>query len=340
MHMTTMDDSREPLVTVVVVPRERFSCTERCLESVLSDTRSPHKLVYVDGGSPRAIRDYLQRRAGEAGFQLIRTRNYLSPNQARNLGLAQVTTRYVAFVDNDVIVSPRWLEALVTCAEETGASVVGPLTCQYEPVHDIIHCAGGEGGITEQKRGDKTRRAIVDKIHDQGQLVKDRRPSYQRCETGVAEFHCNLVRTDLLKEIGGLDERLYNTKEHIDFCISVRNAGGTIYFEPDSLVTYLGATELKWYDMSFYMLRWSDAWELNSLKHLREKWNLDEDEYFRKRCQQRGWRRRTTIIKPLCTRLSFGHRNRPLEKIMAGADRVLNYLVTARHALAGRPQVC
>jgi hypothetical protein len=91
--------------------------------------------------------------------------------------------------------------------------------------------------------------------------------------------------------------------------------------------------------MPFYMLRWSDAWETRSLQHLREKWGLDDDEYFQKRCQQRGWRRRTTIIKPLCTRLSFGHRNRPLERAVAAADRVLNYFVTARHSMARRNNV-
>jgi GT2 family glycosyltransferase len=147
----------------------------------------------------------------------------LSPNQARNLGFALVDTKYTAFVDNDVIVTPGWLEALVTCAEETGAAVVGPLTCQYEPVHEIIHCAGGECGAAEQKRGDIIRRAIVDKIYDQGKLVKDMRANYQRRETGVAEFHCNLTSSSFLKRIGGFDEKLLNTKEHVDFCMSVKN---------------------------------------------------------------------------------------------------------------------
>jgi len=39
-------------------------------------------------------------------------------------------------VDNDVIVSPGWLEALVACAGETGATVVSPLICQGTPLHD------------------------------------------------------------------------------------------------------------------------------------------------------------------------------------------------------------
>jgi GT2 family glycosyltransferase len=274
----------------------------------------------------------LQRRASESGFTLLRTESYLSPNRARNLGFAQVDTKYTVFIDNDVIVTTGWLEALVNCAEETGAAVVGPLTCQYEPLHEIIHCAGGECGAVEQQRGTVTRRTVVDKIYDQGKLLKEMLPTYRRCATGVAEFHCNLVRTEMLRRIGGLDEELLNTKEHVDFCMMIRAAGGEIYFEPASVVTYLGATELLWSDMPFYMLRWSDAWELTSLQRLREKWNLDADEYFEKRCAQRGWRRRKAIIQPLCTRLSFGKRNRPLEKALGAVDRVVNSLLTTRYA--------
>ena len=281
--MTVQVSSKAPNVTVVVVPRERFSCTQRCLESVLHDTLFAHRLVYVDGGSPRRIRRYLEQRAVEKGFELVRTRAYLSPNRARNIGLSKVNTKYTVFLDNDVVVTPGWLEALVRCAEETGAAIVGPLTCQYEPVHEIIHCAGGECGATDQTRGGRTSRTIVDKIYHQGKLVKKMCGQLGRCQTGVAEFHCNLIRTDILRKMGGLDEGLLNTKEHVDFCMMVARAGGTVYFEPMSLVTYLGAAELRWFDMPFYMLRWSDAWESQSLRHLRAKWGFDGDAYFQTR---------------------------------------------------------
>jgi len=30
----------------------------------------------------------------------------LAPNEARNMGVGEVTTRYVVFIDNDVLVTP------------------------------------------------------------------------------------------------------------------------------------------------------------------------------------------------------------------------------------------
>ena len=228
-----------PLVTVVVSPRECFSYARDSLASVFAHTQSPFSLVYVDGGSPRALKQHLEARAREAGFRLIRTEHYLSPNRARNLGLRHVTTKYVVFIDNDVIVTPRWLSALVECAEATGATIVSPLICEGEPAHTIVHCAGGECGVREEARGDGVRRLLIDQIHDQGRPVAELagppRP------TGLAEFHCMLVRMEFLQQLGGLDEALLNTKEHIDLCMSATQAGGTIFLEPRALVTYAAA---------------------------------------------------------------------------------------------------
>ena len=52
-------DMAGPLVTVVVVPRERFSLTKRSLESIYANTHSEFTLLYVDGGSPSSIKRYL-----------------------------------------------------------------------------------------------------------------------------------------------------------------------------------------------------------------------------------------------------------------------------------------
>src|ERR1700722_135483 len=151
----------EPLVTIVVVPRERFSYCRTSLECLYANTHLPFRLVYVDGGSPKSVKRYLERQAEAKGFQLIRTESYLSPNQARNIGLRHVKTKYVAFVDNDVEAAPGWLEALVLCAEETNASLVGPLYCIGKPVHEVIHMAGGEASI----RVEEGRRRLYEKMY-------------------------------------------------------------------------------------------------------------------------------------------------------------------------------
>ena len=323
----------EAEVTIVVVPRERFSYTRESLESIYEHTKYPFHLIYVDGGSPSHIRDYLVEQATKKNFQLLRTEHYLSPNRARNLGLQQVKSKYVVFIDNDVVVTPGWLEAMVECAEETGAAVISPLICQYLPLHTEVHCAGGESGVKVETKGETTRRRIIEKIYKQGRQVTDVRPQLQRQQTGLAEFHCMMVRTEIFEKIGFLDEALLNTKEHVDLCMLVAEAGGSIYLEPESLVTYVPGPPLEWTDIYYYMLRWSDEWEQASLVRLRDKWNLTEDEYFQNKYKRLGWRRDMTLLSPLSRKVPFGKiGDRLAGKILRHMDKALNHYLTSRYA--------
>ncbi len=319
----------QPNITIVVVPRERFSCTQNSLESIYEHTDFPFELIYVDGNSPPKVQQYLEVKAQEKNFRIIRTDYYLSPNHARNIGLSQVNTKYLVFVDNDVIFSPGWLQALVSCAEETNATVVGPLMCEKEPIHQRVHFAGGESRVVIDIKGD---RHLREKMYKQGHQVTEIRPLLRRIQTELAEFHCVLVRTEIFEQIGYLDEAMLNTKEHLDFCMTVAQAGGTVYFEPDALVTYVPGPPLESSDLLFYMLRWSDAWTIASLQHLREKWCLSEDGYFKTKYKKLGVRRIATIVKPLVRRLSFGSENKPLKKVLKFLDRKLNRYLTDRYA--------
>ncbi len=326
----------EPQVTIIVVPRERFSLTRESLESIYEHTQIPFRLVYVDGGSPSHIRRYLEAQAREKDFQLIRTDYYLSPNYARNLGLAQVSTKYVVFMDNDVVVAPNWLKHLVQCAEDTGATVVSPLICQGQPLHEEVHCAGGESAVLLENKYGRVRRRLHDKIYKQGRKIASLRDSLQRQETGLAEFHCMMVRTEIFEQIGMLDQAMMNTKEHVDFCVSVATAGGSVYLEPSSLVTYITGQPLQWSDISFYMLRWSDAWGLTSLNRLREKWNLTEDNYYQH--WYNGWseylvgRRKVFIIRPMLLKYAFGRAGGRVENTLVRMEKLLNRYLTTRYA--------
>ena len=327
--LSNSDLDASPEVTLVVVPRERFSCTRASLESLYEHTSIPFELVYVDGNSPPATQAYLEAQSRAHGFSIVRTEHYLSPNNARNIGLSQVKTPYLVFVDNDIVVSPGWLAALLTCAKETGAAVVGPLMCQDEPVHETIHFAGGESHVWVDKLG---RRRLREKMYKQGKRVEDVLPELTRTPTELAEFHCVLIKRAVFEQLGALDEGMVNTKEHLDFCMSVAALGESVYFEPDAVVTYVPGPPLEPADLTFYMLRWSDEWTLKSLHHFRDKWDVVEDGYFTSKYKKLGWRRRATILGPIVRLLAFGHDSLYLMIVFSKIDRFLNRYLTRRHA--------
>ncbi|MBH8551443.1 glycosyltransferase [Nostocaceae cyanobacterium CENA357] len=269
----------EPQVTVVVVPRERFSYTQFSLEGIYAHTDIPFKLIYIDGNSPRPVKRYLEAQSSAKAFHLIRTENYLSPNQARNLALSYIDTKYVVFIDNDVQVTPGWLNKLVECADETDASVVGPLYLDGVSENletQNIHMAGGFCEFQEQE-------GKLD-LREQRYFAKNQLPSVKsqllREPTQLIEFHCVLIRTAIFKQLGDFDEKLMSLAEETDFCLTVRAMGGTIYLEPASTVIYVLPVPLVWYDLPYFWLRWSDAWNKASLNYFQQKWGLAENAKF------------------------------------------------------------
>ncbi|MCB8933258.1 MAG: glycosyltransferase [Fimbriimonadaceae bacterium] len=261
----------EPRVTVAIVPRERFSFTRQSLESVLSNTTFPHKLVYVDGGSPPEVRDYLRAQSAAQHFELIRTEHFLSPNEARNLAAARLETEFVAFVDNDVTVDPGWLEKLVACADETGAWIVGPLYMIGPPGTDVIHMAGGDLEIQEVDG----RRVFHEAHRLANQRLGDHAGALRREAVDMVEFHTMLVRSSALKALGPLDEELLSAAEHADLCMLAQKQGGSVYLEPSAKVTYSPARPESRADFAYHLLRWSPEWNDRSLDRFAEKWNVE-----------------------------------------------------------------
>jgi len=288
-----MDDAR---VTIVVAPRERFGGSERSLDNLFAHTTMPFALVYVSAGAPPRIQRYLEGQSRQRGFRLISVAHYLSPNEARNLGLREVRTPYVVFMDNDALVTPGWLDALVRCADETHADVVGPLYVEGE-IADLtrldparsrarIHMAGGkvQFGIENGARI----------LHDEhllaGMPLAAHRDEIVAGPCDYVEFHTLLARADVFDRVGPLDEALLSVNEHIDFCLDVRRAGGTVYLQPAAVTSYVPPpVDCDWQDCPYFMLRWSECWNRASMSHFNRKHgvagvrfagdrsNLDED---------------------------------------------------------------
>jgi GT2 family glycosyltransferase len=260
-----------PSVTVVVVPRERFSYARRSLESLHRNTDYPFELVYVDGNSPAHLKRYLERAATTKHFRLIRTEHFLSPNQARNIGLREVQTKYVVFLDNDVEVAPGWLTNLVSCAEESGAWAVAPVYFEGAAKNRLIHTAGG---IVEFVEADGVRSIRVDHLLHHA-FYDDVAPTLRRSPTGFCEFHCVLLPLEVFTKLGPLDEECLSLHEHLDLSLMIRRAGGLVYLEPKAHVTYTHGL-FTGLDLEYARIRWSDDWNRRSTFHFLAKWHLDQ----------------------------------------------------------------
>ena len=77
-------------------------------------------------------------------------------------------------------------------------------------------------------------------------------------------------------------------------------------------------------------MRWSDLWDLSSFHHLRDKWKLEEDEYFRRQYANLGWRRQGLMMRGGLLRWLVSYR------VRAAAERMLRPLERRVNAMAAR----
>ena len=270
-----MSATTRPGVTIVVAARERFSAAVATIDALYRVTPPPFEVVYVDGGSPTSVATALRARAERHGFTLLRAEHYLSPDDARNLGFGRVRTPYVVFLDNDVVVAPGWLDALLGCAEETGAAIVGPLYCIDRPVHTKVHMMGGVAHVEEHGG----RRLFIEEHSAMYRSVAQLRPTLARAPTEQAEFHCMLVRSETMRALGPLDARFCGVPEsQIDLCLAARERGERVFVEPNALVTYDRPRLFRAYDVPYFLWRWRRRRCERGLEHFRSRWRLAPDD--------------------------------------------------------------
>lgn len=260
--------------TVAFVPRETVSATLASLDTLLARTPPPYDLVAVVAGYPENVRRGVRDRVEAAGGTLIDLPSYATPNEARNAALAAAKGDYTAFVDHDVFVAEGWLAALVRCAVETGAAIVGPLTFEGRPMFDRIHMMGGEAKVVRQAG----RNRYVEVHHHAHEAVGRLAEPPTRRRTDLVEFHAALVETAWLHGAGGLDPDLLSLSEHWDMCIAAKADGREIWVEPASRVTYAPPGRLSREDARWFSVRWSDEWNDRSIERLARKHGIAADD--------------------------------------------------------------
>jgi GT2 family glycosyltransferase len=256
-------------VSVVIVPRQRWSLAERSLAAVLATVPQGAQVIYVDGGSPSHISANLERMVRAADGVWVRKDCVLMGNEARNLAIPHVDRELVLFVDNDVHPAPRWIEPLVDCADVTGAAAVGPLILHgSNESSDVVHLAGGQLLVEDGVLTRNTRDRALERLG----TIRDSlmaRPSTQ------LEFHALLLRRSFLDRIGLLDEELRSMGDHEDVMLAAARLGLETWFEPSSVVTYLTMIPLADDEIGYWRLRWSDRYTDGSLDQFSRTWEVD-----------------------------------------------------------------
>ena len=253
--------------------RERHSLADAAIDGVLRATTRPYRFVYLDVQSPPWLRTRLAERATAGELEVVRFDEPVWPQEARLRIADDIDTDYVVFLDNDVEVAPGWLDALVRCADETGAGIVGPLYLWGDGVKPpTIHMAGGV--LTESATS-------AGRVLEEAHLLQGANAAAAadliRRPCDYLEFHCMMIRTSLLRGDSVLDGRLRCVHEHIDASLSAKKRGHASLLEPAAQVTYLAFADYRLDELAFFRARWSAEEAEANIATFCRKWNVVDD---------------------------------------------------------------
>jgi GT2 family glycosyltransferase len=101
--------SENPLVTVIIPAYRAANDIRDALDSVFQQTFSSYEVIVINDGAPDSELLEQQLQPYQTRIRYIKQENR-GPSAARNIGILQARTKYIAFLDSD----DRWLENHLT----------------------------------------------------------------------------------------------------------------------------------------------------------------------------------------------------------------------------------
>lgn len=172
-----------------------------------------HEIILVDDGSTDGTRAWLATLAPP--FRVVLNERNLGYAAANNRGAALATGEFLALLNNDLLLTPGWLEPMLAthCSLGTKAGLVGNVQL------DARSGAIDHAGIFLNHQGKPE--------HERELPFFFRRlfHSFQRVDAVTGA--CVLIKRSLWTKLGGFDEDYVNGCEDVDLALRVAAAGCT-----------------------------------------------------------------------------------------------------------------
>jgi len=149
-------------ISIIVPVYNAENTIIKCLDSIKAQTYRDFEVLLINDGSKDRSAELCEKFCTkDSRFKLINQEN-AGPSMARNRGIDEATSKYLAFVDSDDYIEIDMLEELYTAAEKADADVT---ICSYCVEHgDIIKNYYSSKYKSGVYRGEECRKIAVDAI--------------------------------------------------------------------------------------------------------------------------------------------------------------------------------
>jgi len=202
--------------SVIIPTFNRPADLDRCLAALarLEYPSDEFEVIVVDDGGHVDLQTIVAAYRNQLRLTLLRQTNS-GPGVARNKGAEQASSRYLAFIDDDCIPAPTWLQILDGAVARASNALLGGRVVNGLP----------------NNLNSEASQAIVDYLHQH--MNGD--PEHGRF------FPSNniAVAADLYRQIGGFDANFRrNASEDRDFCDRWLRHGLRLVAVPDAVVVH------------------------------------------------------------------------------------------------------
>jgi GT2 family glycosyltransferase/SAM-dependent methyltransferase len=216
------DSSGDSLVSVILVTFNRAELTYQCLQA-LKGSNVPLDLIVIDNASSDATAALLER---VENARVIRNSTNVHFVRAVNQGLQYVRAEFTLLLNSDAVLTPSALTNLLhALRRRPHAGAAGPrLVFPDGTLQEAGSIVRSDGSTTGYGRD-------LDPFAEEFRHMR---------EVHYASAACLLVRSEVLREIGGLDEAFAPAYyEDVDLGLQLLRVGQPTIYEPTATVFHV-----------------------------------------------------------------------------------------------------
>lgn len=225
-----------PRVSVIIVTWNALPLLKKCFPSVAATEYENLELVVADNASTDDTVSWLAEEYPQT--RIIRHPENWRFARGNNEAIRQTSSPYVVLLNNDVEVTPNWLDPLVQEMEHhADVAAAQPKLLRHDQ-RSSFEYAGASGGFIDYLGYPFTRGRIFDTLEvDTGQY-DDARDIFWA--TGAAM----MLRRSAVEEVGLLDDRFEMHMEEIDLCWRLQRHNYRVRVVPESVAYHIGGGSL------------------------------------------------------------------------------------------------
>ncbi len=244
-----------PKLSIIIVSFNTRDVLRKCLDALRAAELEPsYEVIVVDNGSKDGTPELVAREYAEV--RLICNGHNVRFSKANNQAFSQARGEYLLLLNSDAFIQRGTLECLVAFLDaHPKAAIAGPrivnadgtLQSQGNPPPTLWTMTASVLQLQKLPLPACARRLLLPGFPGKGA---------QPAPAGWVSGCCLLLRSAIVREIGGLCEALWFYGEEVEFCFRAIRAGHEVWYVPAVSTVHLGGASMAQADTKEFDSPW------------------------------------------------------------------------------------